>query len=577
MREELLRALLEARLISEDHVEEMLADMPASLGELERALLAKKWVKEGDLFKIKSQIMGASLRDVTGLSISREVLQLIPEETAFRYKMVPLALYEQSLDVGMVDPSDVQAREALKFLGVQKSFSPNIVLIREEDFNELARQYRTLGKEVSQALQELERELEEERSRNEKVSQAEDAQELTAEAPITKVVAVIIRHAVEGSASDIHIEPQEGETRVRFRVDGILHSSILLPKKTHAAIAARIKILSNLKIDETRVPQDGRFETVVSGKRIDFRISVFPTSYGEKVVLRILDPTGGVGKFEELGLVGRNLEIYRKAIEQPYGMVLITGPTGSGKSTTLYTTLTTLNSDEVNMTTLEDPIEYYIPGVNQSQIRPDIGFSFATGLRSMLRQDPDVIMVGEIRDKETATLATHAALTGHLVFSTLHTNNAIGIVPRLVNMGIDTYLLPPTLIAGVAQRLVRKLCQECREETELHAAARAIIEETVASMKPEEVAKYAIAPPYKMYKSKGCPACGNKGTKGRIAIFEVFEMTSELEAIVLEQISETKLAEELSRQGMITMKQDGIMKVLQGLVSFEEVLHTVEE
>ena len=295
------------------------------------------------------------------------------------------------------------------------------------------------------------------------------------------------------------------------------------------------------------------------------------------MVLRILDPTGGVGKFEELGLVGRNLEIYRKAIEQPYGMVLITGPTGSGKSTTLYTTLTTLNSDEVNMTTLEDPIEYYIPGVNQSQIRPDIGFSFATGLRSMLRQEPDVIMVGEIRDKETATLATHAALTGHLVFSTLHTNNAIGIVPRLVNMGIDTYLLPPTLIAGVAQRLVRKLCQECREETELHAAARAIIEETVASMKPEEVAKYAIAPPYKMYKSKGCPACGNKGTKGRIAIFEVFEMTSELEAIVLEQISETKLAEELSRQGMITMKQDGIMKVLQGLVSFEEVLHTVEE
>jgi type IV pilus assembly protein PilB len=576
MTRELLRVLLEEGRLNESQVEELLQNLPPTLAELEQLLKDRKWVRESDLLKAKSLILNAPYRELAGIKVSAEVLRLVPEETAVRYRMIPLAKNGSELEVGMVDPGDVQAREALKFVAVKERLTPKIFLIAEHDFNEVLRQYRSLGKEVSQALQELEAELEEEKVK-EIAEEGAELPELGAEAPITKVVAVIIRHAVEGQASDIHIEPLEDRTRVRFRVDGVLHSSIYLPQKIHQAIIARIKILSNLKIDETRVPQDGRFETGIKNKKIDFRVSALPTSFGEKIVLRILDPTGGVGQFEDLGLVGRNLEVYKEAIREPYGLVLITGPTGSGKSTTLYTTLSSVNSEELNIITLEDPIEYYIEGVNQSQVRPEIEYTFASGLRSILRQDPDIIMVGEIRDRETAGLATHAALTGHLVFSTLHTNNAIGIIPRLLNMGIENYLLPPTLAAGVAQRLVRRLCPDCKAAEEPPPGVRKIIDEALAGVSPEERKKYGIAEPYQIYKGKGCALCGNKGTKGRVAIYEVFKMTPELEAIVLEdQVSESKLENALAAQGMISMKQDGIMKVLQGLVSMEEVLNSVE-
>lgn len=578
MREELLRILLEQNVLSEDQVEEVLGALPDSLVALEKDLIKRKWASQKDIRSAKEQIFDVPFKDVSNLEIPTETLKLIPENTALRYQFIPIEKRDGELDVGMVNPSDVQAREALKFITVQDKLTPNIFFVSAEDFKKAARQYRSLDKEVSQALQELESELEQEKDEQDKIGldSSDEVEELGADAPITKVVAVIVRHAVEGGASDIHIEPLEDQTRVRFRVDGVLHSSIFLPQKIHSSIVARIKILSNLKIDENRVPQDGRFETTTEGKKIDFRVSTLPTSHGEKVVMRILDPSGAVNNFAELGLQARNLEIYKKAIKEPFGLVLITGPTGSGKSTTLYTTLNSINSEGVNMTTLEDPVEYYIEGVNQSQIRPEIEFSFASGLRSILRQDPDIIMVGEIRDKDTATLSTHAALTGHLVFSTLHTNNAIGIVPRLINMGIDSYLLPPTLAAGVAQRLVRRLCNECKKPVDPPAKTQELIQETVGQMKPEEVAKYEIKEPYKVWKAEGCPACGGTGTKGRIAIFEVFEMTPELEEIVLERVSDTKLEEALARQGMITMRQDGIMKVIQGQVALEEVLRVVD-
>ncbi len=577
MKEELLRILLEKNALDADSVEMLLGNLPDSLEDLEKVLLSQKLVSRKDLLEAKGEVIGASYRDLRGVEPSPEVLQLVPESTAARYHMVPLVKEGETVEVGMVDPGNVQAKEALKFVAVRGHFTPKVFLISEEDFKKISRLYRSLGKEVSQALTELESELKEEAAKKAKKGAGDELDELGADAPITKVVAVVVRHAVEGGASDIHIEPMEEQTRVRFRVDGDLHSSIFLPRKIHSSIVARIKILSNLKIDETRVPQDGRFETVLDGKKIDFRVSTLPTSYGEKVVMRILDPTGAVDNFEELGLMGRNLEVYQRAIEEPYGLVLITGPTGSGKSTTLYTTLNTINTEEMNMTTLEDPVEYYIEGVNQSQIRPEIDFSFASGLRSILRQDPDIIMVGEIRDKETATLATHAALTGHLVFSTLHTNNAIGIVPRLINMGIDPYLLPPTLMAGVAQRLVRRLCQDCKKPVDPPQKVQEIIAEVMQEMKPEEVQKYGIEEPHKIWKSEGCPACGGTGTKGRVAIYEVFEMTPELEEIVLERVSDAKLQAALEGQGMITMKQDGIMKVLKGLISLEEVLRVTEE
>ena len=530
-----------------------------------------------DILKAKSTISGTPYLDLTSVKIEAQVLQEIPEDAALHYRFIPAEKKGNELVVGMVDPEDVEAQEALKFIALKANFVPKIYVISQSDFNSIFRQYRNLGKEVDKALEQLEEELGVGDLSVAEVG-AEKIEQIAAEAPITKVVAVILRHAVEGRASDIHIEPLENETRVRFRQDGVLHSSILLPKSTHNSIIARIKVLSNLKIDETRMPQDGRFSTKVGNKKIDFRVSSLPTAYGEKIALRILDPTVGVGSFADLGFLGHNLEVYERAIKNPYGMVLITGPTGSGKSTTLYTTLNSVNKEGVNIITLEDPVEYYIAGVNQSQIKPEIGYTFASGLRSILRQDPNIIMVGEIRDKETAGLATHAALTGHLVFSTLHTNSALGIIPRLIDMGIDQFILPSTLVAGLAQRLIKKLCPDCAQPIAIPDTVSKVVTETLGVISESELTKYGLKKPYKLYKAEGCPACGQKGTRGRLAIYEIFEMSGDMEKVALEpSISESKIAEVAKKQGMISMKQDGIMKALAGLVAIEEVLRVVEE
>lgn len=573
----LLEALREQGVVDDEKINSLSEDVLSSAKNLEEEILKKKWATDDQLAKAKSLIFDIPFLDLSGREIDPDVLNLIPENTVKRYEFVPLGKKGEELIVGMVDPGDVEAREALKFVALQKHLTPKIYTISRSDLKEVLGDYRTLGGEVGEALEDLEAEIKKEKEEGGGARRGEEVEELSEEAPVTKVVAVIVRHAVEGGASDIHIEPLEEKTRVRFRVDGILHSSIFLPKKIHPSIVARIKIVSSLKIDETRKPQDGRFQTKVENKKIDFRVSTLPTSFGEKVVLRILDPTAGILKFKDLGLIGRNLEIYKKAIQNPFGLVLITGPTGSGKSTTLYTTLTAKNSEEVNMVTLEDPVEYYIEGVNQSQIKPEIDFSFASGLRSILRQDPDIIMVGEIRDKETASLVTHAALTGHLVFSTLHTNDSVGIIPRLVNMGIQPYLLPPTLLAGVAQRLVRKLCPDCKKAVEPSASEKRAIEETLINVDPKIKEEYNLKEPYKLYKAEGCTTCGNTGTKGRVAVFETFKMTPELENIILGKISETELEKETRRQGMVTMKEDGIMKAILGYVSMEEVLRVVED
>lgn len=575
MTEELLRILIKNGALDESQLQALPQELIANPKALEEELLKRKLIGESDLIKAKSLVFNVPYFDLSNKKANPEILRMIPETTVHRYQFVPIEKKGNEMIIGMVDPGNVEAREALKFVAVQGHFTPKIYIILQKDLEHFIGQYKSIGKEVTKALEELEEELDREGVRLKKKGK-DKTEEISAEAPITKVVAVILRHAVEGGSSDIHIEPLEDKTRVRFRVDGILHSSIFLPTKIHTSIITRIKILSNLKIDESRMPQDGRFSARIANKKIDFRVSTFPTPNGEKVALRVLDPTIGVGTFEDLGLIGKSLEIYKKAIKKPFGLVLITGPTGSGKSTTLYTTLNDINSEEINIVTLEDPVEYYIEGVNQSQIRPEIEYTFASGLRSILRQDPDIIMVGEIRDKETASLATHAALTGHLVFSTLHTNDAIGIIPRLVNMDIKPYLLPPTLVAGVAQRLLRKLCQDCLESSEPSEAINKLIDESLSSVPEEEIAKYGIKKPYKIFKSKGCSSCGNTGVKGRIGIFEIFEMTPQLENIVLEVISESKLLEEAKRQGMITIREDGIMKALKGLVSVEEVLRVID-
>ncbi len=349
---------------------------------------------------------------------------------------------------------------------------------------------------------------------------------------------------------------------------------MVLPIEIAPAIVARVKILSNLQIDETRRPQDGRFTTKLGEKEVDFRVAILPTARGEKAALRILDPTIGLRTLPELGIIGRNLDVVERGIRKPFGMILMTGPTGSGKSTTIYGILQILNTDSVNIVSLEDPVEYHLDGVNQSQIRPELGYTFATGLRQILRQDPNIIVVGEMRDSETAGLAVQSALTGHLVLSTLHTNDAIGVIPRLIDMGVEPFLLPSALNVALAQRLVKRLCPDCKKETEPSEPVKKIILDAVNSM-PENSRPKIKSNKFKIYKVSGCPKCGNKGTKGRIAVFEILEMTPNLEEIIISEPTESKILAEAKRQGMVTMFQDGILKVLDGIIGFEELIQVV--
>lgn len=530
-------------------------------------------VTERDLVMAKSDVLNIPVKFLEGHKIPFEILKNIPEESAKFYQVAPLSEKEGMLEVGMVNPDDVNAQEALKFIASRLNIPFKIYLITPSDLKAVLTEYKGLGGEVTRALSEFEEELETETSKAEPQKEEKEVQKLTEEAPITKMVAVILRHAVEGRASDIHIEPGRDKLRVRFRVDGVLYTSLLLPADVHNAIISRIKIMSNLKIDEMRVPQDGRFHVRVLNKEIDVRVATFPTTFGEKAALRILDPEIGVKTLPDLGLSGHNLETMEHAIRKPYGMIVISGPTGSGKSTTLYAILNLLNDDSRNIVSLEDPVEYYIAGVNQSQVRPEIGYDFASGLRQILRQDPDVIMVGEIRDKETAQLAVHAALTGHLVLTTLHTNNAIGIIPRLIDMGVDPFLIPSTLVMGLAQRLSRKLCEESRKVIKLEPRLQEIVDEEVRAM-PEYARKEVLAAKNGIYEGEPSGSCP-KGTRGRIGIFETFEMTPELERIIIEGATESKIQAEARRQGMVTMRQDGVMKVFQGVIGMKELLEVI--
>jgi len=526
---------------------------------------------ENDVFFAKSKYYGVPLRRIADdYPIPDDVLKLIPEEVAKTYKIMPLGKKGNELDIGMVNPQDIKASDAVKFILTSKNLNAHIFLITKSQFDKIIKRYSALTTRVKEALTEAEGEISKEKKIEE--GQIEDEEErLAEEAPVNKIITVIFKHAHEGKASDIHIEPLEKSTRVRFRIDGVLHSSLTLPKEIHSSIVSKIKILSRLKIDETRIPQDGRFRTNIDGDNIDFRVSTFPTTEGEKIVLRLLDASEGLKSLEELGFIGFQATAIQRAISKPFGMVLTTGPTGSGKSTTLQSMLGIMNNEKINIVSLEDPVEYYVDGVNQSQIRPEINYDFASGLRSILRQDPNVIMVGEIRDSETANLSVHAALTGHIVLSTLHTNDALGGVPRLIDMGIEPFLLPSSLNLVIAQRLVKKLCDDCKVAIKPEGRAKEILDEYIADM-PQFLQDEINKKELNIYQSAGCVKCGRKGTKGRIVIYEVLEMTPELKGIILRKEDNSKIQEEAKRQKMITMKQDGIVKALNGIVSLEEVL-----
>jgi type IV pilus assembly protein PilB len=578
----LIQQLAQKGLLEREQANTLEFEVKNSGKKEEEVILEKNIVSESILFSLKSENLGIPFfEEVTPEDVSLKVLETIPEESAKYYKMIPLAKRENVVDVGMVYPEDIRGQEALKFLSRQGKFTARVFLITPASFNVLLKQYKTLKGEVNKALEELEGELKVDKTKREGVVNAGEIEKLVEEAPISKVVAVILKHAVEGGASDIHIEPIGDKLRVRFRLDGVLHSSIILPIKVQPAVVARIKILSNLKIDETRLPQDGRFSIKLDNKNIDFRVSTFPTTLGEKIVLRILDSSEGLKSFDDLGLEGRNYNVLREAIQKPYGLILSTGPTGSGKTTTLYALLHTVNKEGINIITLEDPVEYFMEGVNQSQVKPEIGYTFATGLRHILRQDPNVIMVGEIRDKETAGLATNAALTGHIVLSTLHTNDALGVIPRLIDLGVEPFLIPPTLSVAIAQRLVRKLCPFCKEKIKPQKGMRDEIWADWQSL-PEIIKKslpFKLASSQDIYifEPKGCKRCNMTGYAGRIGVFEILAMTKKLAEIILKDPSEAKILEEAKEQGMTTMKQDGIIKALSGVTTIEEVLRVAEE
>lgn len=508
--------------------------------------------------------------------IPKEALSLIPEESARHYAMIAFGRDEEGLWVGMLDPDDLRAQEALKFIAQKLGLSLKIFIVTPSDLYRMWKGYQTFGEEVSRALAELQRQYtgggkETVTSRPlVRLDEAEIARH--EEAPVIRLVATVLKQGVEQRASDIHIEPEKTRLKVRYRIDGTLYAMLFLPLELHSAVVTRVKIMANLKIDETRIPQDGRFRTIIDEREIDFRVSTFPTAAGEKVAIRILDPTTGLKGLEELGFSPWNLKILKEGLEKPFGMILATGPTGSGKTTTLYAILQILNTEEVNIVTLEDPVEYFVQGVNQSQVIPEIGYTFAAGLRQIVRQDPDIIMVGEVRDNETAELAVHAALTGHIVLSTLHTNDAVGVIPRLLDLGIQPFLLPATANLMMSQRLVRMLCPDCKRKATAEAGREKIIDEALEALPPPVKKDLPYKKPYTIYEPVGCDTCNHKGTRGRIGIHEILQMTPGLEKIILAGISEAALREESKRQGMMTMRQEGLLKVLEGIVSLEEVI-----
>jgi type IV pilus assembly protein PilB len=566
----ILEYLVEKNLLDKKSVADIKGEIRSS-GKTIDEILEEKGVDSTSLMEAKSEYFGVPVRNLGETEVPFDILKYIPEESATHYQFAPLSVTDGFLEVGIVNPDNIEARDALNFISAKEDIPFKLFLISKKDFDKVLNVYKGLSGQVTKALSELEEDElgdSDESILEKEIQKGLDETKIIEDAPVKKIVATIIKYAVEGNASDVHIEALRDKVRVRFRVDGELSTSIILPTKVHAAVVARIKILSKMKLDEKRMPQDGRFSARVQNRKIDFRVSTFPSYYGEKIVMRILDQDKGVKPLEELGFSPKYLQMIKDAIQKPYGMILVSGPTGSGKTTTLYSILNAIDKEGLNVLSLEDPVEYSIEGVSQSQVHSEIGYTFANGLRTTLRQDPDVILVGEIRDAETARLAIQAALTGHLVLSTIHTNNAVGIVPRLIDMGIDPFLIPPVLILGVAQRLARKICPGSGELVQVEGAVKEMFEKQFTDL-PEDAKK--DLPPMKEYlKLKPTSDCPN-GTRGRVAVFEMFEMNREIENVILKNPVDTEIYTAARKQGMITMKEHAIMKALNKEIPFEEI------
>lgn len=522
--------------------------------EIADVLAYKGFITEDILGNLIAEYYHVPYVDLSHITIPPEVLSVIPEEAVLTFKMIPYALQNNTLSVAMEDPSDLEAKE---FLKRKTGLNLTVTFARADEIRKASGQYKKNIKEVFDKIIQ------------ENVASAgigASAEKMAVDLPVIRILDTTLEYAVAEGASDIHFEASEDGFIIRFRIDGILQDIVSLPKIIHPAIVARIKILSQLKIDEHRIPQDGRFKFKLQDSYIALRVSILPSFHGENIVLRILAESARPLSFEELGLSGSNLEMVERNIRKPHGMVLVTGPTGSGKTTTLYSVLTMLNSTTVKICTVEDPVEYGIKRVNQTQINPTAGLTFAAGLRALLRHDPDIIMVGEIRDQETAEMAIHSSLTGHLVLSTLHTNDAVGAIPRFIDMGTEGFLLASTLNLIIAQRLVRKLCTSCIESYTIPEETASYLQQTIGSVSSQT-----------FYRSKGCDECGHRGYKGRIGIFEILEVNEAIRTMIIQRSSADHIAAEAKKNGMTPLLIDGINKASSGLTSIEEVLRVVRE
>lgn len=570
--------LLDSNLIEKAKLEEVVAEAKSSGKDLGAIILEQKLLEEAELQKMYAYILGIPFVDLSKEAIPIEILQIVPELIAKKYNIVSFEKSGTNLKVAMLNPEDLQTIDFIK-----KKTGLRIVpcLTSRESIQSALRQYeKSLKAEFGDILTGDVKPQEGDKD--------QDLEQVAAGLPVIRVVDTLLKHAILQSASDIHIEPEEKEVHVRYRIDGVLHDAMTLPKDVAAGLVARIKVLSNLKLDEHRLPQDGRFKIEKDEYKISFRVSILPVFDGEKIVMRLLDESSKGLTLEKMGLNGNALEAVHREINKPNGMILVTGPTGSGKTTTLYTVMDILNTPEVNISTVEDPVEYRMPRVNQTQINPKVGMTFSAALRALLRQDPDILMVGEIRDQETLEIAMHAAMTGHLVLSTLHTNSAAATLPRMLDMGAEPFLIASTVNVIIAQRLVRRLCPECRKEYKLDKKA---VDSLAKSYDIDSVFAYLQKDPASkkyvekakgwediiFYKPAGCDQCGGEGYRGRNGIYEVLEMSTEIRKLVTQAATTEALEDQAKKEGMTTMVEDGFLKIVTGVTSLEEVMRATKE
>lgn len=570
--------LYNENLISKEQLNQVKFEAANLRKPVEDILIEKGIVNEEAISKARSILYGVPYIDLMKLDISKDALELLPIDTYRNYSLIPFEVEATSVKVAMSNPLDIQA---IRFLEqkIGKKINTFITTKNQIDYILENKFKEELDTSVTSMVKEAEAD-------SDVVDITSETKDLSINdlyiqnAPVAKIVNLILDSAVKLKASDIHIEPQKDVLRVRMRINGILEEKLQVPLSLAASLTSRIKILSQLKIDERRIPQDGRFQIRSGDKEVDLRVSTLPTVYGEKVVIRLLTKTGGTVSVNDLGMRGKAMDNFLNALKQTTGIILVTGPTGSGKTVTLSAAINKINSPAVNIVTLEDPVEIKIEGVNQVQINPDAGLTFASGLRSFLRQDPNIIMVGEIRDEETARLATQAALTGHLVLSTIHTNGAAGALPRLLDMGIEAYLISSTVRMAISQRLVRMICKDCIEEYTPSDEVLLNIQRVLSDVKEFDLSTFAQRKNYAdgkihLFRGKGCSKCGDSGYVSRLGIFEVMPVTDNIAKLIMQNRPASEIDLEARKEGMINMMQDGYLKALEGETTIEEVLRVI--